>query len=176
MYVVECTSFSRDHLQIRKCLRPDGVFLASMLGGETLKELRSAFILAEQERVGGVYSHISPFADIADVGRLLQNCGFALPAVDTDYIKVNYADAFELMEHLQKMAENRAGITPTVASKEIFLAMAATYQELYGNPDGSIPVTYQVFYMIGWAPDPSQSKPLAKGSADHSMLDVLQKD
>jgi NADH dehydrogenase [ubiquinone] 1 alpha subcomplex assembly factor 5 len=94
--------------QVKHSLKPDGVFIGAMLGGETLKELRSALLLAEQEREGGVGNHISPFAQVADCGQLMQRAGFNLPTVDTDLIQVDYPDAFTLMSHLGRMGENNA--------------------------------------------------------------------
>ncbi|EWM23628.1 putative methyltransferase mitochondrial-like protein [Nannochloropsis gaditana] len=115
--------------QAREVLKPDGVFLASMFGGNTLKELRVAFQLAEQEREGGISPHVSPSAHVADCGSLLQAAGFALPTVDVDTITVSYPDALVLMEHLQGMGESSAILTrrPYV-SRETFLAAAAIYQ------------------------------------------------
>lgn len=131
-------------------LKPDGVFLGAMIGGETLKELRSAFVLADEERRGGVYPHVSPMVAMSDIGRLMQGAGFALPTVDTDYIQVNYENAFELMEHLQGMGESNAPFMPLPStSKDSLIAMASIYQKLYGNPDGTIPATFQVIYVIG---------------------------
>lgn len=137
--------------------------------------IRSAFILADQERMGGVDQHLSPFAQVSDVGNLISSAGLTLPTVDTDVIQVDYANVFELMEHLQGMGEQHA---PSLAlrsrrtSRTQFLAMAAAYQELYGNPDGSIRATFQIIYMIGWAPERSQPRPLERGSASHSLRDI----
>ena len=159
--------------QIKQSLKPDGVFIGAMLGGETLKELRSSLLLAEQEREGGVGIHISPFAQVADCGNLIQRAGFSLPTVDTDLIQVDYPDAFTLMSHLGKMGENNAAISrrPKV-SRETFIAAAAIYQELYGNEDGSVPATFQVLYMIGWKPHASQPAPKKRGSATRSFKDL----
>lgn len=156
--------------QAQAVLKPDGVFLASMLGGHTLKELRVALQLAEQEREGGISSHISPAAHVADCGGLLQAAGFALPTVDVDTVTVTYPNALVLMEHLQGMGESNAILTrrPYV-SRETFLAAAAIYQELYGEEDGSVPATFQVVYMIGWTPHESQPKPKKRGSAQQSL-------
>ncbi len=156
--------------QAHDVLKPDGVFLASMLGGHTLKELRVALQLAEHEREGGISSHISPAAHVADCGGLLQAAGFALPTVDVDTVTVTYPNALVLMEHLQGMGESNAILTrrPYV-SRETFLAAAAIYQELYGEEDGSVPATFQVVYMIGWTPHESQPKPKKRGSAQQSL-------
>lgn len=162
--------------QACQVLKPDGVFLASMLGGSTLKELRVALQLAEQEREGGISPHISPAAHVADCGSLLQAAGFALPTVDVDTVTVMYPSALVLMEHLQGMGESSAILTRrSHVSKETFLAAAAIYQELFGEEDGSVPATFQVIYLIGWAPAESQPKPLKRGSGQVS-LKTLGKD
>ncbi|OQS01137.1 hypothetical protein ACHHYP_20069 [Achlya hypogyna] len=160
--------------QVLEALKPDGVFLGAVLGGDSLCELRSSFILADQERKGGILPHISPFVNVADAGNLLQSAGFALPTVDTDYITIEYPDAFILMEHLQGMAENNAPFTSSsiVPSRDTLLATAAIYQSMYGNEDGSIPVTFQVIYFIGWSPHKSQQQPKKRGSATQSLRDL----
>lgn len=152
--------------QIKRALRPDGVFLGSMLGGTTLQELRHCFYLAEQERRGGLSPHASPFALPSDAASLLQGAGFALPTVDVDTITIAYPDAFALMEHVQRMGEGTAALSRQYAvGSDTFLAMAALYQQLYGLEDGSVPATFQIIYMIGWAPHGSQPKPCKRGSA-----------
>eukprot|EP01116_Phalansterium_solitarium_P012627 TRINITY_DN29093_c0_g1_i1.p1 TRINITY_DN29093_c0_g1~~TRINITY_DN29093_c0_g1_i1.p1 ORF type:complete len:341 (+),score=105.36 TRINITY_DN29093_c0_g1_i1:302-1324(+) len=158
--------------QVLHALKPDGVFLAAMLGGEhTLHELRTALLLADQERLGGVASHVSPFAGVADIGNLLSRARFALPTVDTETITVRYRDAWRLMTDLQGMAENNCVRTrPPYVPREVFEAAAALYQQLYADPsDGSVPATFQVIYMIGWAPDVSQPKSKRRGSAQVSL-------
>ena len=159
--------------EINRCLRPDGVFVGAMLGGDTLKELRSSLLLAEQEREGGVSQHVSPFAHVGDIGQLMQSAGFAIPTIDTDIITIEYPDAFVLMEHLQGMGENNASITRRDhLGRDTLLAAAAVYQEMYGNDDGSVPATFQVIYMIGWSPDPSQPKADCRGSGKLSLKDI----
>jgi len=151
--------------QIKRVLKPDGVFLASMLGGSTLQELRHCFYLAEQERRGGLSSHASPLAMPSDAASLLQGAGFALPTVDVDTITVSYPDVFTLMEHLQRMGEGQASLSRQFhVGSDTFLATAAIYQQLYGLEDGSIPATFQLISMIGWAPHSSQPRPCARGS------------
>ncbi|KDO32383.1 hypothetical protein SPRG_02860 [Saprolegnia parasitica CBS 223.65] len=160
--------------QVLETLKPDGVFLGAVLGGDSLCELRSSFILADQERKGGILPHISPFVNVADAGNLLQSAGFTLPTVDTDYITVEYPDAFVLMEHLQGMAENNAPFSSSAIapSRDTLLAAASIYQTMYGNEDGSIPVTFQVIYFIGWSPHSSQQQPKKRGSATKSLRDL----
>ncbi|TMW58684.1 hypothetical protein Poli38472_010243 [Pythium oligandrum] len=160
--------------QVRECLKPDGVFVGAILGGDTLQELRSAFILGDQERQGGISPHISPFAKVPDVGNLLQGAGFTLCTVDTDYIEIRYSNAFVLMEHLQKMGENNAAISKGIpATRDSLLAAASIYQTMYGNPeDETVSVTFQVLYMIGWAPHSSQPTPARRGSAKRSLKEL----
>ncbi|ETV84128.1 hypothetical protein, variant 3 [Aphanomyces astaci] len=132
--------------QVHDILKPDGAFLGAVLGGDSLMELRSAFILADQERQGGIMPHISPFLNVPDTGNLLQGAGFSLPTVDTDYITVEYPNAFSVMEHLRGMGENHAPFAPSSGhvSRDVLLATAAIYQAMFGNEDGSVPVTFQV--------------------------------
>eukprot|EP00462_Mataza_sp_D1_P010374 CAMPEP_0175149766 /NCGR_PEP_ID=MMETSP0087-20121206/17450_1 /TAXON_ID=136419 /ORGANISM="Unknown Unknown, Strain D1" /LENGTH=305 /DNA_ID=CAMNT_0016435543 /DNA_START=75 /DNA_END=992 /DNA_ORIENTATION=+ len=162
--------------QIRLALKPDGVFIGAMLGGETLQELRSAFALADLERLGGVTPHVSPFARLRDMGDLLTSAGFTLPAADSDVVTVPYPDMFTLMEHLKGMGENMAtvdGCRPV--SRDAFLAASAAFESMYTEEDGAIPVTFEVLYMVGWAPDASQAQPKARGSAKHSLAAELDK-
>nr|CCA18665.1 conserved unknown protein putative [Albugo laibachii Nc14] len=158
--------------QIRDCLKPDGAFIGAVLGGDTLQELRSAFILADQERLGGISPHISPFMNVADAGNLLQGAGFSLCTVDTDYIQVDYPNALSLMEHLQGMGENNASVLKGRMTKDSLLATASIYQTMYGLEDGLVPATFQVIYLIGWAPHPSQNAPLRRGSAQKSLKEI----
>ncbi|ETV84125.1 hypothetical protein H257_03435 [Aphanomyces astaci] len=160
--------------QVHDILKPDGAFLGAVLGGDSLMELRSAFILADQERQGGIMPHISPFLNVPDTGNLLQGAGFSLPTVDTDYITVEYPNAFSVMEHLRGMGENHAPFAPSSGhvSRDVLLATAAIYQAMFGNEDGSVPVTFQVIYFIGWSPHQSQQKPKARGSATVSLKDL----
>lgn len=159
--------------QCRDALKPDGVFLACMLGGDTLQELRSAFAVADTERLGGVSPHISPFAKNTDCGNLLSGAGFAIPTVDVDTVTVRYPDMYTLCEHLRGMGETNASLSrlPYV-SRDVFNAAAAAYQELYADEDGLIPATFQVLYMIGWSPHSSQQKPKARGSATSKIGDL----
>ncbi|KAH9086433.1 hypothetical protein LEN26_020080 [Aphanomyces euteiches] len=159
--------------QVHEILKPDGVFLGAVLGGDSLMELRSAFILADQERRGGIVPHISPFINLQDMGNLIQGAGFTLPTVDTDFITVEYPNAFSVMEHLRGMGENHAPQDSTgFVSRDVLLSAASIYQAMYGNEDGSVPVTFQVIYFIGWSPHQSQQKPKARGSASVSLKDL----
>ncbi|HAA91876.1 MAG: SAM-dependent methyltransferase [Rhodospirillaceae bacterium] len=162
-------------LQIRQALKLDGLFLAAMLGGETLKELRAALTEAELELTGGAAPRIAPFADIRDAGALLQRAGFALPVTDLDTLTVTYDNAFALMAELRGMGEtNTLAETPAgVPMRELFPRAAAIYQDRFSDAEGRIPATFQIIYLHGWAPDSSQQQPLKPGSAENRLSDAL---
>lgn len=162
-------------LQIRRVLKPDGLFIGAMLGGETLRELRQALSDAEIAEEGGLSPRVSPFADIRDLGRLLQRAGFALPVTDSDVITAKYQDPMRLMADLRGMgetnsvAEQRKGLT----RRATMLHAMARYQDLFTAPDGRMPATFHVLTMTGWAPHPSQQQPMKPGSATQSLADAL---
>ena len=162
-------------VQIRQALRPDGLFLAALLGGETLKELRQAFLEAEARVEGGASPRVSPFADVRTLGGLMQRAGFALPLIDADTVTVTYPDAFALMRELRGMGEANAhvGRRKSFSRRQTLIAMAEIYRDRFGMPDGRIPATFQVMYLTGWAPHESQPKPLSPGSAQVSLTEVL---
>jgi SAM-dependent methyltransferase len=157
--------------QIRRALKPDGLLLAAMIGGDTLTELRQSFAAAEAECEGGVSPRVAPFADLRDIGGLLQRAGFALPVTDLDHIVVRYDSAFALMADLRRMGatnilfERRR--TPT--RRATLLRMAQIYAERFADPDGRIRATFDVIWLSGWAPHDSQPKPLKPGSATASL-------
>jgi SAM-dependent methyltransferase len=157
--------------QIRRALRPDGLLLAAMIGGDTLTELRQCFAVAEAECEGGVSPRVAPFADLRDVGGLLQRAGFALPVTDLDHIVVRYDNAFALMADLRRMGATNILLerrrTPT--RRATLLRMAQIYAERFADPDGRIRATYDVIWLSGWAPHESQPKPLKPGSATASL-------
>jgi len=165
-------------IQIRRALKPDGLFMAAMLGGNTLMELRQALIEAETALTGGVSPRISPFADLGDAAGLLQRAGFALPVADTDTITVTYSDAFALMRDLRGMGEANAVAARTIGftRRAVLLDAAARYAASYGGADGRIPATFQILYLAGWAPHESQQKPLRPGSAVTSLAEALGTD
>jgi len=162
-------------VQIRRILRPDGLFLAAMLGGDTLRELRRALIEAEEATSGGAAPRVSPFAGLADAAALLQRAGFALPVADTDTITVTYADALSLMRDLRGMGETNAILARPggFTRRTTLLEATARYVELYADEQGRIPATFQILYLAGWAPHESQQRPLAPGSADKRLADAL---
>lgn len=159
--------------QIIHCLKEDGVFIGAMFGGETLYQLRAALQLAETEREGGFAPHISPFAEVRDLGNLLTRSGFSLTTVDFDEITVGYPGMLELMHDLKGMGENNAAWNrKTLLHRDTILAASSIYQEMYGLEDGGIPATFFVLYMIGWKPHESQQKAAKRGSATASFGDL----
>ncbi|XP_058535630.1 arginine-hydroxylase NDUFAF5, mitochondrial [Ochotona princeps] len=141
-----------------------------MFGGDTLYELRCSLQLAETEREGGFSPHVSPFTAVNDLGHLLGRAGFNTLTVDTDEIQVNYPGMFELMEDLQGMGESNCSWNrKALLHRDTMLAAAAVYREMYGNEDGSVPATYQIYYMIGWKYHESQARPAERGSATVSF-------
>ncbi|EPE03770.1 methyltransferase domain-containing protein [Ophiostoma piceae UAMH 11346] len=161
---------------INRMLKPDAPFLGAMLGGDTLYELRTSLQLAEQDRRGGLSPHVSPLADVRDVGGLLQRAGFSMLTVDVDDIIVDYPDTFALMADLQAMGESSAilGREMGAIGRDVLLANDAIYRELHGNEDGSIPATFRIIYMIGWHPSAKEPKPLERGSGQINLKDILE--
>jgi NADH dehydrogenase [ubiquinone] 1 alpha subcomplex assembly factor 5 len=162
--------------QIQNVLKPDSPYIGAMLGGDTLFELRTSLQLAEQERRGGLSPHVSPMADVRDIGGLLQKAGFKMLTVDVDDIIVDYPDMFALMQDLQAMGEGNAVIGREMGpiSRDVLLAAEAIYHQLHGNEDGSIPATFRIIYMIGWREGENQPQPLARGSGQVNLKDILQ--
>lgn len=160
-------------IQCRLALKPDGLFLAAILGGETLRELRIACTIAQMEREGGISPRLSPLAQVRDAGNLLTRAGFTLPGVDVDEYTVRYSSALELIEHLRAMGETSALLQRSkVLKKETALATAAIYESMFAAEDGTIPATFQIIYMTGWREHHSQQKPKRRGSATVSFQDL----
>jgi SAM-dependent methyltransferase len=157
--------------QIRRALRPDGLLLAAMIGGDTLTELRQSFAAAEAECEGGVSPRVAPFADLRDIGGLLQRAGLALPVTDVDRVVVRYDSAFALMADLRRMGASNILVerrrTPT--RRATMLRMAQIYAERFADLDGRIRATFDIIWLSGWAPHESQPKPLRPGSAKASL-------
>ncbi len=162
-------------VQVRQALKPDGLFLAAMFGGETLKELRAALAEAEIAAEGGLGPRVSPFADVRDAGMLLQRAGFALPVVDSETLTVMYRSPLRLLHDLRGMgetnavAERRRGFSRRAT---LFDALAR-YQHQHGDADGAVPASFQVVTLTAWAPDASQPRPLRPGSATGRLADAL---
>jgi NADH dehydrogenase [ubiquinone] 1 alpha subcomplex assembly factor 5 len=162
-------------LQLRRALRPDGLLLATLWGADTLGELRQALLEAEIEEEGGASPRVSPFADMRDLGGLLQRAGFALPVVDGDAIEVTYPDALALMRDLRAMGETNAVAERRKAfTRRATLARAAArYAAAFGRQDGRIPATFQLVTLTAWAPHESQPRPLRPGSAGARLAAAL---
>jgi SAM-dependent methyltransferase len=164
--------------QIRRALRPDGLLLAAMIGGDTLTELRQAFAAAEAECEGGVSPRVAPFADLRDIGGLLQRAGLALPVTDVDHVVVRYDDPFALMADLRRMGATNILLerrrTPT--RRATMLRMAEIYSERFADGDGRIRATFDVIWLSAWSPHESQPKPLRPGSATASLEAAVKRD
>ncbi len=162
--------------QIRRALKPDGLLLAAMIGGDTLTELRQSFAAAEAECEGGVSPRVAPFADLRDIGALLQRAGFALPVTDVDRIVVRYDSAFALMADLRRMGATNIMVerrrTPT--RRATLVRMAQIYRERFADPDDRIRATFDVIWLSGWAPHASQQQPLKPGSAKASLAEAVR--
>ena len=163
--------------QIRRALKPDGLLLAALIGGDTLTELRQSFAVAEAECEGGVSPRVAPFADLRDIGALLQRVGFALPVTDVDRVVVRYADAFALMADIRRMGATNILVerrrTPT--RRATMLRMAQLYGERFADPDGRIRATFDIIWLSGWAPHESQQQPLKPGSAKASLAEAVRR-
>ncbi len=165
-------------IQVCRALKPDGLFLAAMLGGETLKELRAALLEAEVEIEGGAGPRVSPFADVRDLGALLQRAGFALPVADVDDIEVSYPNAVKLMADLRGMGEANAVADRRkgFSRRATLMRAAELYAERHAGSDGRVPATFQVIYLTAWAPHESQPQPLAPGSAKTRLSTALDSE
>jgi SAM-dependent methyltransferase len=162
-------------IQIRRALKPDGLFIGALLGGNTLTELRQSLTQAESEVEGGVSPRVAPFADLRDIGGLLQRAGFALPVTDSDIVRVRYANAFALMRDLRQMGLTNAlnDRRRTPLRRATLIRAAEIYAERFGEPDGRIPATFEIVWLSGWTPHESQQKPLRPGSAKMRLADAL---
>ncbi|MBI1648667.1 methyltransferase domain-containing protein [Hyphomicrobium sulfonivorans] len=162
-------------IQIRRALRPDGLLLASVLGGTTLHELRAAWLAAEAEVSGGASPRVAPFADVRDMGALLQRAGFALPVVDSETVTVTYSDPLSLMREIKAMGASNMLIArrKTPVTRSLLLRATEIYIERYAQSDGRIPATFEILTLTAWAPDESQPKPLRPGSASARLAEAL---
>ncbi|EIZ86132.1 type 11 methyltransferase [Methylobacterium sp. GXF4] len=162
-------------IQLRRALRPDGLFLGCLLGGATLTELRQSFAQAESEIEGGVSPRVAPFAAVREAGALLQRAGFALPVADTDTLTVRYADPFGLMRDLRAMGMTNV-LTErrrTPLRRATLVRTAEVYAERFSDADGRIRATFEVLWLSGWVPHESQQKPLRPGTAKSRLADAL---
>jgi len=163
-------------VQIRRALKPDGLLLAAVAGGDSLTELRQCFAAAEAECEGGVSPRVAPFADLRDIGSLLQRAGFALPVTDVDRLVVRYDSALALMQDLRRMGATNILVerrrTPT--RRATLLRMAQIYAERFADADGRIRATFDLIWLSGWAPHQSQQQPLKPGSAKASLAEAVR--
>jgi SAM-dependent methyltransferase len=162
-------------VQIRRALKPDGLFLAALVGGDTLTELRQAFAAAETEVEGGVSPRVAPFVDLRDLGGLLQRAGFALPVTDVDRLTARYATAFDLMHDLRRMGATNVlrERRQTPLRRQTLLRVAEIYAQRFADPDGRIRASFEIVWLSGWAPHASQQQPLKPGSAKMRLADAL---
>jgi SAM-dependent methyltransferase len=162
-------------VQICRALKPDGLFLAALLGGETLNELRQSFAAAESEVEGGVSPRVAPFADLRDLGALLQRAGFALPVADADRLAVRYDSAFALMHDLRRMGATNALVDRrrTPLRRATLMRMAEIYAQRFADADGRLRATFEIVWLSGWAPHPGQQQPLKPGTAKARIADAL---
>ena len=162
-------------VQLRRALRPDGLFLGALFGGATLNELRASFAQAESEVEGGISPRVAPFAEVREAGALLQRAGFALPVADTETVRVRYPDPFALMRDLRAM-----GLTNTLIERRrtplrraTLIRMAEVYATRFADADGRLRATFEILWLTGWAPHASQQVPLKPGSAKARLADAL---
>jgi SAM-dependent methyltransferase len=162
-------------VQIRRVLRPDGLFVAALLGGDTLTELRQAFAAAEAEMEDGISPRVLPFADLRDLGSLLQRAGFALPVTDVDRLTVRYASPLALMHDLRRMGATNPLIDRSrrPLRRATLARMLEIYAQRFADPDRRIRATFEIVHLSGWAPHESQQQPLAPGSARTRLADAL---
>jgi len=162
-------------LQINHALKPDGLFLGALPGGETLHELRHALLLAESELEGGAGPRVSPFAELQDATALLERAGFALPVSDVDTITVTYPDPLRLMADLRGMGQSNAvrDRRRSATRRDTLLRAGELYREIYGTRDGKVPATFQIVFLTGWRPEASQPLPLRPGEAQARLAEAL---
>jgi SAM-dependent methyltransferase len=164
-------------IQIRRALEPDGLFMAALLGGETLNELRTSLSEAEIETRGGLSPRFSPTIDLRDMGALLQRAGFALPVVDTDKIVLRFETPLDLIAALRDSGETNALVARArPLSRTVFARMLESYASRFAHPAGGVRATFEVIYLTAWSPHESQQKPLAPGSARMRLSEALRTD
>ncbi|MBL8642726.1 MAG: methyltransferase domain-containing protein [Rhodospirillaceae bacterium] len=162
-------------VQARRALKPDGLFLATVFGGETLKELRACLMEAESEVSGGASPRVSPFVDVRDAGSLLNRAGFALPVVDADAMTVTYAEPLKLLADLRAMGETNAvhERNKRFMRRDVLGRALQLYAEKFVDARGRVVATFQIVTLTGWAPHASQQKALRPGSASARLADAL---
>jgi SAM-dependent methyltransferase len=161
-------------IQIRRALKPDGLFIGAVFGGSTLTELRQSLTAAEAELSNGAGLRIAPFAEAYDGAGLLQRAGFALPVADVDRVTVRYSHPLRLLADLRQMGETNAlASRGPPLSRQVLARACEIYQERFSGPDGKVAATFDILTLTGWAPHESQQKPLKPGSATARLADAL---
>jgi len=162
-------------VQIRRALKPDGLFLAALIGGDTLTELRQAFAAAEAEVEGGVSPRVAPLADVRTMGALLQRAGFALPVTDVDRVVVRYDSPLRLMHDLRRMGATNVLIERRRGGlrRQTLKRLVEVYAERFADPGGRLRASFDIIWVSGWAPHESQQQPLPPGSAQTRLADAL---
>jgi SAM-dependent methyltransferase len=162
-------------IQIRRALSPDGLFMAALLGAGALVELRQVLVEAEAETEGGASPRVAPFGDLRDYGALLQRAGFALPVTDSETLSLSYADPREVMREVRALGGGNVLLARSrkPLARHTLKRAEQLYRERYGTADGSVKASFEIVYLSGWAPDPSQQKPLRPGSAAQRLADAL---
>lgn len=163
-------------IQIRRALKPDGLFMAALIGGESLQELRTSFISAESNLTNGAHQRVSPFVDVKAFGGLLQRAGFALPVIDREIRTVRYDTPLGLMQDLRHMGASNIlnARAKRFLRRDVLAKMMEHYAQNFADPDGRIRASFEIIYVSAWAPDDSQPKPLKPGSATHSLAEALK--
>lgn len=162
--------------QIRRVLKPDGVFMAALFGGDTLHELRLAFTAAEAAALGGASPRVAPFADLRDLGGLLQRAGFALPVADVERTTVRYRELMRLMADLRALGETNVLVQrrTNFLSRSLLAGVISEYAQRFSDDQGRVPATFDIVYLMGWAPHENQPKALRPGSAKIRLVDILK--
>jgi NADH dehydrogenase [ubiquinone] 1 alpha subcomplex assembly factor 5 len=160
-------------LQVRHILKPDGFFVASLIGGDSLHELRRCLLQAEADIVDGARARVSPMVDVRDAGGLLQRAGFAMPVAEVDRVQVRYDDPLILLHELRAMGESNALVDAAPLRRDVLARMCDMYRQHYGDAQGRITATFAFITLAGWAPAPDQPKPLRPGSAKARLADAL---
>lgn len=163
-------------VQARRALRPDGLFLGVLAGGETLQELRIALAQAETDLYGGLSPRIAPMGEIRGLGGLLQRAGFALPVADSVPLRASYPSALHLMRELRHMGEGNALMARrrTPSRRALFTRTAEIYAREFADRDGRVRASFDLIVLTGWAPDASQPQPLRPGSATARLADAIR--
>jgi SAM-dependent methyltransferase len=155
--------------QIRRALKPDGLFLGAFVGGTSLPTVRASFLQAEADRPA---ARFHPMIDVRSAGDLLVRAGFALPVADGETLSVRYPDLFRLIGDLRGMAATNV-LRGRVPLARATLAAAATAFAERADPDGRTAERFDLIFLTGWAPSPDQPKPARRGSATVSLASAL---